>query len=415
MRICTQWAVTRPNLRRKIDITSLRRVSLCARHWGCDRPAWDLSEARLELHSVNAVCPQCGAIGRAGGLWCPNCHAPMPTAQIPPTAPTLVEPQPSKPIAETDVSAPKDPALAYRGRLSPKANAAMDAALFPGEEIELIIPGVSDSALIATCGRGFIWKRGRLSVYPFENLSTVAFGEGFTKWVQFRGPVIGRSEPTIGNVDAMLDAIRVRGHVDSAARAELERLVANGARSISGFAPGTVTPGIAMTRDSNMPGGEVPLMEAEGRGGHLWLFADRVRIKHHGVRGALTTGVLKGDKEIRLDQITAVQWRDPGSMWLGHIQFSFMGGSSDARIASRDENAILFSKGQEPAFRAIKEEIDRLTRARQQPTVMLVSAPAQPAGPGIPEQIKQLAGLRDAGILTDQEFAAKKIELLSRM
>jgi hypothetical protein len=39
-------------------------------------------------------------------------------------------------------------------------------------------------------------------------------------------------------------------------------------------------------------------------------------------------------------------------------------------------------------------------------------APAQAA---IPQQIEQLAALRDSGAITDAEFEAKKTELLSRM
>jgi hypothetical protein len=33
----------------------------------------------------------------------------------------------------------------------------------------------------------------------------------------------------------------------------------------------------------------------------------------------------------------------------------------------------------------------------------------------VPDQIRQLAELRDSGILTEAEFQAKKAELLSRM
>jgi hypothetical protein len=45
------------------------------------------------------------------------------------------------------------------------------------------------------------------------------------------------------------------------------------------------------------------------------------------------------------------------------------------------------------------------------------SAPAAPASPGanIPEQLKQLAELRDSGVITAQEFEAKKAQLLERM
>jgi hypothetical protein len=49
---------------------------------------------------------------------------------------------------------------------------------------------------------------------------------------------------------------------------------------------------------------------------------------------------------------------------------------------------------------------DRTHRAEN-----VVAVPA----PDFAEQLKQLASLRDAGILTDQEFTAKKTELLDRM
>lgn len=42
-------------------------------------------------------------------------------------------------------------------------------------------------------------------------------------------------------------------------------------------------------------------------------------------------------------------------------------------------------------------------------------APAAPDPAAVPEQIEQLAGLRDAGHITPEEFEAKKAELLGRM
>ena len=56
-------------------------------------------------------------------------------------------------------------------------------------------------------------------------------------------------------------------------------------------------------RSSRMPGDGSIVIEAEGAGGHLWLLEDRVRIKHFGLRGLVSKGFLKGDKEIALDQI----------------------------------------------------------------------------------------------------------------
>ena len=42
-------------------------------------------------------------------------------------------------------------------------------------------------------------------------------------------------------------------------------------------------------------------------------------------------------------------------------------------------------------------------------------APTQPAGLSIPEQIEKLDELRKRGVISEQEFAAKKADLLNRM
>jgi hypothetical protein len=56
----------------------------------------------------------------------------------------------------------------------------------------------------------------------------------------------------------------------------------------------------------------------------------------------------------------------------------------------------------------------QLIVARQQPAPAPASA-APAAHPGVPQQIAQLAELHKQGILTDDEFATKKADLLSRM
>jgi Short C-terminal domain len=43
------------------------------------------------------------------------------------------------------------------------------------------------------------------------------------------------------------------------------------------------------------------------------------------------------------------------------------------------------------------------------------TAPSSPAADDIPAQIRKLAELRDQGILSEDEFTAKKTELLSRL
>ncbi len=68
----------------------------------------------------------------------------------------------------------------------------------------------------------------------------------------------------------------------------------------------------------------------------------------------------------------------------------------------------------------VQHEIYRQMETRNMPVAMVqqvpaAAAPAPAPGAAVPEQIEQLARLRDQGHITDAEFEAKKAELLGRM
>jgi uncharacterized membrane protein YdbT with pleckstrin-like domain len=66
----------------------------------------------------------------------------------------------------------------------------------------------------------------------------------------------------------------------------------------------------------------------------------------------------------------------------------------------------------------VQHEIYRQMEARNMPVAMVQQVPAAAApspATAVPEQIEQLARLRDQGHITDAEFEAKKAELLNRM
>lgn len=71
---------------------------------------------------------------------------------------------------------------------------------------------------------------------------------------------------------------------------------------------------------------------------------------------------------------------------------------------------------QQEIYRAM-EEHERNRASWSAPTTVQSAAPAAaaPVGPSIPEQIDQLAKLRDSGALSAAEFEAKKRQLLDRM
>ena len=155
-------------------------------------------------------------------------------------------------------------------------------------------------------------------------------------------------------------------------------------------------------------------MEVKGHNGTVDFDGDFVTIKRTGFLARASIG--KGEKRIPLSSITAVQWKPAGPMMNGFISFTLGGGNetrsrfgSQTSDAVKDENSVIFIKKQMPDFEALRSQVEEAIAARYRP-----SAPA-PAAPDHLSQLKQLGELRDAGILSEEEFAAKKAEILGRL
>jgi hypothetical protein len=147
-----------------------------------------------------------------------------------------------------------------------------------------------------------------------------------------------------------------------------------------------------------------PITVAQGLGGaRLLLFQDSVRIERKGFGSMLLQG-LKGDKDIQISSISAIQFKKVGTFTSGYIQFSFFGGSETKlglMDATKDENTVMFNLKQQPEFENIKVAIEK---RRNTSTNKVVCS-------GIDDLVK-LAGLRDKGIITSAEFEAKKKQIL---
>jgi Short C-terminal domain len=149
---------------------------------------------------------------------------------------------------------------------------------------------------------------------------------------------------------------------------------------------------------------------ARGRNGQLTVTPTKIIISRKGVSGFMLHGH-KGEKEIDLHQISAVQFKKNGLATVGYIQFSFMGGGETKqgiRDAAKDENSILFKKSQEADFIRAKELLDQYRAALREP----VPAPPTTASASVADELEKLATLRDKGVLDDEEFAAQKRKLL---
>jgi len=117
---------------------------------------------------------------------------------------------------------------------------------------------------------------------------------------------------------------------------------------------------------------------------------------------ALSQG-LKGEKDIQLAAISSIQFKNAGRLTSGYIQFAFMGGQESKAgllLAAADENTVMFRRSQQPAFEALRE------------AVQLRLAPSENTGGSVADEIEKLAALRERGILTEDEFQAKKAQML---
>lgn len=147
------------------------------------------------------------------------------------------------------------------------------------------------------------------------------------------------------------------------------------------------------------------LAYAKGINGQLEVLADRVRITRKGLLGAMGHG-LGGGKEIQISRISAIQMKDAGLL-NGHIQFSFAGGreaKTGLLEAAKDENAITFKRSQQAQFQEAKRVIEERMRAGEPQRAA--------AAPSDADELAKLARLRDEGILTEEEFTAKKRQIL---
>lgn len=150
-------------------------------------------------------------------------------------------------------------------------------------------------------------------------------------------------------------------------------------------------------------------MEAKGVNGQMYLVDDAVRITRKGLIGSMGH-MGRGEKEILISQVTSIQFKPASFFTNGYIQLAFMGGrehKGGLLSAAADENTVMFKKGQQASFEALRDELNRRMRAARQPV--------QAAAPqvDVATQLERLAGLRTQGILTDEEFQAQKARLLA--
>lgn len=114
---------------------------------------------------------------------------------------------------------------------------------------------------------------------------------------------------------------------------------------------------ISLNQDTN-----VLICSLQGVGGQVYLYSNRVIITRKGAIAKLTQ-FFKGDKEIFLNQISAIQLRKGGLMVNGYIQFTLSGGNENTGgivDATQDENTVMFQRKYNSDAQFLKQKICEL-------------------------------------------------------
>lgn len=132
-----------------------------------------------------------------------------------------------------------------------------------------------------------------------------------------------------------------------------------------------------------------------------------VEAKKNAVNLLITEKFFNGTKKFFYADLTAVQFREPGALTSGYIEFEYAGAHSGRGSGAYiSENSVTFDEPHRDLMREIYTYIDgRVTaikRAKTAPTAALSPA----------DELKKFKELLDDGVITQEEFDAKKKQLL---
>lgn len=146
----------------------------------------------------------------------------------------------------------------------------------------------------------------------------------------------------------------------------------------------------------------------------LRVYEDKLELTQKGVMGALTQG-LAGSKIMYYSDITSIQFKNCG--WTnGFFEFSFGGGvdrKGGAWSGMLNDNRFTFGKPTIGKAKELAKEMEKVNEYIQECLRLSKTAPVQQAQSiSSADEIKKYKGLLDDGIITQEEFEAKKKQLL---
>jgi len=149
------------------------------------------------------------------------------------------------------------------------------------------------------------------------------------------------------------------------------------------------------------------VIEIKGVNGQVRFDGEHVTITRKGFMAFATQG-MTGEKSIHVDSVSAIQLKRAGFFTNGYIQFDFRG-SQDAKggllAAVNDKNTVMYKTSQQGDFDKLRDAVQSRMSQRNKSFAgaTLVSEA---------DELEKLASLRDRGVLTNDEFEAKKRQML---
>jgi len=174
--------------------------------------------------------------------------------------------------------------------------------------------------------------------------------------------------------------------------------------------PSTIVPKTSIEQKSTIdtPTISEVILNFEGMNGQIELYKDKLIIKRQGFFAVLSHGFTKGNKTIYLNQITGIQLKLGGPVFVGYIQFTLPGGiegRGGVVDAHKDENSVTFETILNKSAAELKEKVEELVQKSRGSTNQTIQVSCA-------DEIRKFKQLLDEGIISTEEFNKKKKELL---
>ncbi|MFJ9346066.1 DUF4429 domain-containing protein [Streptomyces sp. NPDC101237] len=133
--------------------------------------------------------------------------------------------------------------------------------------------------------------------------------------------------------------------------------------------------------------------------------------------GASTAKWKAGDQRFAVADLGGVEWRSP-EVLEGHLRLLSRGdltGAAAAVPADQDPATVVFGLGYGPVHESLPFAAAVLEAVRAKGGSALPASAGRRDPADIAERIRHLGELHEAGLVTDEEFSAKKAELLAEL